>query len=117
MNGSVRRNGKSARLMCGKAILQKRGTTLKYTMWSRHCGLAGRGKLHAQQGQNILDFIRRIAEMKSKPQSAVGWANSGGDFKIITAIQEPAVIARIFPHLGLPARAPPRSRARSLPLF
>jgi len=29
--------------------------------------------------------------------------------KIIAAIEEPAVIVRILTHLGLPARAPPRS--------
>jgi hypothetical protein len=38
----------------------------------------------------------------------------GGDFKMITAIEEPAVIVRILMHLGLPARAPPRERALSL---
>ena len=37
----------------------------------------------------------------------------GGDFKIIAAIEEPAVIVRILTHLGLPARAP----ARPLALF
>ena len=36
----------------------------------------------------------------------------GGEFKIIAAIEEPAVIVRILTHLGLPARAPPRSPAR-----
>ena len=41
----------------------------------------------------------------------------GGGMKIIAAIEEPAVIARILTHLGLPARAPPRSPARPLPLF
>ena len=41
----------------------------------------------------------------------------GGDFKIIAAIVEPAVIVRILTHLGLPARAPPRSSARPLALF
>ena len=41
----------------------------------------------------------------------------GGDLKIIAAIEEPAVIVRILTHLGLPARAPPRSPARPLPLF
>ena len=41
----------------------------------------------------------------------------GGDFKIIAAIEEPAVIAKILTHLGLPARAPPRSPARPLDLF
>ena len=41
----------------------------------------------------------------------------GGEFKIIAAIEEPAVIVRILTHLGLPARAPPRSPARPLDLF
>ena len=41
----------------------------------------------------------------------------GGEFRIIAAIEEPAVIAKILAHLGLPARAPPRSPARSLALF
>ena len=41
----------------------------------------------------------------------------GGDLKLIAAIEEPAVIVRILTHLGLPARAPPRSPARPLALF
>ena len=41
----------------------------------------------------------------------------GGKLKIIAAIEEPAVIVKILTHLGLPARAPPRSPARSLTLF
>lgn len=41
----------------------------------------------------------------------------GGEFRIIAAIEEPAVIVRILTHLGLPARAPPRSPARRLDLF
>ena len=41
----------------------------------------------------------------------------GGALKIIAAIEEPAVIVRILTHLGLPARAPPRSPARPLTLF
>ncbi|MSQ71678.1 MAG: hypothetical protein EXR27_10395 [Betaproteobacteria bacterium] len=41
----------------------------------------------------------------------------GGEFRIIAAIEEPAVIVRILTHLGLPARAPPRSPARPLNLF
>ena len=40
-----------------------------------------------------------------------------GEFKIIASIEEPAVIVRILTHLGLPARAPPRSPARPLDLF
>ena len=41
----------------------------------------------------------------------------GGKLKIIAAIEEPAVIVRILTHLGLPARAPPRSPARPMALF
>ena len=41
----------------------------------------------------------------------------GGALKIIAAIEEPAVIVRILTHLGLPARAPPRSPARPPALF
>jgi len=37
--------------------------------------------------------------------------------KIIAAIVDPHVIVKILTHLGLPARAPPRSAARPLPLF
>ena len=41
----------------------------------------------------------------------------GGEFKIIATIQEPAAIVRILTHMGLPARAPPRSPARPVALF
>ena len=41
----------------------------------------------------------------------------GGKLKIIAAIEDPAVIAKILTHLGLPARAPPRSPAQPLALF
>ena len=41
----------------------------------------------------------------------------GGALKIIAAIEELAVIAKILTHLGLPARAPPRCPARPLALF
>ena len=37
--------------------------------------------------------------------------------KIIAAIEEPAVIARILTHLGLPVRAPLPAQARPLALF
>jgi hypothetical protein len=40
----------------------------------------------------------------------------GGSLKIIAAIEDPAVIARILTHLGLPTRAPPRSPTRRLDL-
>jgi hypothetical protein len=43
--------------------------------------------------------------------------NCGGTLKIIAAIEEPSVIARILTHLGLPTRAPPRSPARRFDLF
>ena len=41
----------------------------------------------------------------------------GGELKIIAAIEEPAVIVRIFTHLSLLARAPPPAPARRLPLY
>ncbi len=41
----------------------------------------------------------------------------GGPLKIIAAIQNPSVIARILAHLGLPSRAPPKAPARSFDLF
>jgi len=41
----------------------------------------------------------------------------GGELKIIAAIQEPRVIAKILDHLGLPTRAPPRSPVQSFELF
>ena len=43
--------------------------------------------------------------------------NCGGRLKIIAAIVDPAVIAKILTHLHLPARAPPRSPARRVDLF
>ena len=41
----------------------------------------------------------------------------GSALKILAAIEDRAVIVAILTHLGLPARAPPRSPARALPLF
>lgn len=41
----------------------------------------------------------------------------GGEFRIVSAIEEPAMFVRIRTHLGLPARAPPRSPAPPLALF
>ena len=57
-------------------------------------------------------LLRRVfgIDLKHCPQC-------GGELKIIAAIEEPAVIVRILTHLGLPARAPPRSPARPLDLF
>jgi len=45
------------------------------------------------------------------------WPHCGGTLRIIAAIEDPAVIARILAHLGLPTRAPPRTPARPLDLF
>jgi len=44
-------------------------------------------------------------------------SNCGDTLKIIAAIVDRAVIARILTHLHLPARAPPRSPAQRLDLF
>ncbi len=41
----------------------------------------------------------------------------GVTLKIIAAIEDPPVIARILAHLGLPTRAPPRAPARRIDLF
>ncbi len=41
----------------------------------------------------------------------------GGPLMIIAAIEHPPVIAKILAHLGLSARAPPRSPARSFDRF
>ena len=71
-------------------------------------------------------------EEHAHPSARMGWARllkrvfdidlehcpqCGGEFKIIAAIEEPAVIVRILTHLSLPARAPPRSPARPPALF
>ena len=41
----------------------------------------------------------------------------GGPVTLIAAIEDPAVIAKILAHLGLPTKAPPRSPARTDDLF
>jgi hypothetical protein len=41
----------------------------------------------------------------------------GGPLTLIAAIYNPAVIAKILAHLGLPTRASPRSPARTYDLF
>ena len=41
----------------------------------------------------------------------------GGPVTIITAIEDPTVIAKILAHLGLPTRGPPRSPTRAIDLF
>ena len=54
------------------------------------------------------------------PENYRPWSsapNCGGALKIIAAIEDPPVIARILTHLGLPTRAPPRAPARRVDLF
>jgi hypothetical protein len=43
--------------------------------------------------------------------------NCSGALKLIAAFEEPAVIASILTHLGLPTRARPRSPVRPPALF
>jgi hypothetical protein len=43
--------------------------------------------------------------------------NCGAALKIIAAIEDPPVIAKILTHLGLPTRGPPRAPARRVDLF
>ena len=89
-----------------------------------------------------LEFMQRLAALVPRPRlhlirfhgapARIDWARllkrvfdinlehcpqCSGDLKIIAAIEEPAVIVRILTHLGLPARAPPRSPSRPLNLF
>ena len=67
------------------------------------------------------------AEGNAQPSARMGWARllkrvfdlelehcpqCGGEFRIIAATEELAVIVRILTHLGLQARAPPRAAAR-----
>lgn len=40
------------------------------------------------------------------------WLPCGGPLTILAAIEDPAVIIKIFTHLGLPSLAPPRDPAR-----
>ncbi len=89
-----------------------------------------------------LEFMQRLAALVPRPRlhlirfhgapARMGWArllkrvfdfdiehcpHCGGTLKVIAAIEDPAVIATILTHLGLPARAPLRSPARPLALF
>ena len=62
---------------------------------------------HASARMNWARLLKRVfgIDLEHCPQC-------GGDFKIIAAIEDPAVIAKILTHLCLPARAPPRAPAR-----
>ena len=67
---------------------------------------------HASARMSWARLLRRVfdIDLEHCPQC-------GGDLRIIASIEAPAVIVRILTHLGLPARAPPRSPARPLALF
>src|SRR5262245_52500485 len=58
-----------------------------------------------------------IRFMKMKDYGYADSVNRGGALKMIAAIEDPPVIAKILTHLGLPSRAPPRSPARRVDLF
>jgi hypothetical protein len=57
------------------------------------------------QGSEVLDI-----DIKHCP-------NCGAALKIIAAIEDPPVIAKILTHLGLPTRGPPRAPACRVDLF
>ena len=93
-----------------------------------HGVLAPHAKLRAAVVPEAVQETREPAEEHAHGQSArMSWARllkrvfdidierceCGGQLKIIAVIEEPAVISRILTHLGLPARAPPRSAARA----
>ena len=98
-----------------------------------HGVLAPHAGLRAAIVPGVAENIREPADEHAHGAPArIGWArllkrvfdmdvehcpHGGGDLKIIAAIEEPVVIVRILTHLGLPARAPPRSPARPLALF
>ena len=44
-------------------------------------------------------------------------SHCGGSVRLIATIEDPAVIAKILAHLGLPTKAPPRSPVQACPLF
>ena len=52
-------------------------------------------------------LLKRVFDLDLEP-----CPHSGGELRIIAAILEAPVIEKILTHLGLPARAPPRSPAR-----
>jgi hypothetical protein len=97
-----------------------------------HGVLAPHAKLRAAVVPEAVQETSEPAQEHAHGQSArMSWARllkrvfdidierceCGGELKIIAVIEEPAVISRILTHLGLPARAPPRSAARAPPLM
>ena len=83
-----------------------------------HCGDCGHDKLVAfsckRRGfcpscgaRRMAKLLKRVFEIDIEH-----CPNCGGELKIIAAILEQPVIEKILTHLGLQARAPPRSPAR-----
>ena len=71
---------------------------------------------HAHRSSARMSWVRlREARLRYRPRTRPD--TRGGALKIIAAIEDPPVIAKILTHLNLPARAPPRSPARRLDLF
>ena len=67
-----------------------------------HCSAPGR--------MSWARWLKRVFDIEHCPQC-------NGRLKIIGAIEDPPVIAKILAHLNLPARAPPRSPAQAFDLF
>jgi len=57
-------------------------------------------------------LLKRVLEIDIE-----NYPQRGGTSKIIAAIDHHPVITKILPHLGLPARAPPRAAARAFDRF
>lgn len=60
----------------------------------------------------IRDFTLAFGTLNKHQNLLEYCPNCGGELKIIAAILEQPVIEKILTHLGLQARAPPRSPAR-----
>jgi len=70
---------------------------------------------HAHDGRARMSWARLLKRVFDLDVERCG--QCGGKMRIITAIEEPAVIERILTHLGLSAQPPPRAPARRVELF
>ena len=101
-----------------------------------HGVLAPNAKLRAEITPGgpiaVNDTADDVDPLPHSPSARMSWArllkrvfdidiehcpHCGGTMKIIAAIEDPSVIAKILAHLGLPTRAPPRAPARSFAFF
>jgi hypothetical protein len=100
-----------------------------------HGVLAAHAKLRAAVVPRTADTNAHVCNNHADPapsRARMNWArllqrvfaidiehcpHCGGALKILAAIEDPTAIVAILTHLDLPARAPPRSSARALPLF